>query len=92
MWCLSEERTVRIPFIRFFKALMQKARAVEAWRCYGSVSSRAVSTIYAKARERTGSQVYVYVLIFAFSDSQVIRVSSALIQASKVAIETKLQR
>ena len=28
MWCLSEKRSVRVDFIRFFKALMQKARAV----------------------------------------------------------------
>jgi hypothetical protein len=33
MWCLSEKRSVRVGFIRFFKALMQKARAVRArWR------------------------------------------------------------
>lgn len=33
MWCLSERRGVRLKFIRFFKALMQKARAVrERWR------------------------------------------------------------
>lgn len=28
MWCLSEKRSVRVQFIRFFKSLMQKARAV----------------------------------------------------------------
>ncbi len=33
MWCLSEKRSVRVGFIRFFKALMQKARAVrERWK------------------------------------------------------------
>jgi hypothetical protein len=33
MWCLSEKRSVRLEFIRFFKALMQKARAVrERWK------------------------------------------------------------
>ena len=33
VWCLSEKRRVRVEFIRFFKALMQKARAVrERWR------------------------------------------------------------
>jgi hypothetical protein len=33
MWCLSEKRSVRVEFIRFFKALMQKARAVrELWK------------------------------------------------------------
>ncbi len=33
MWCLSEKRSVRIEFIRFFKVLMQKARAVrERWK------------------------------------------------------------
>jgi hypothetical protein len=33
MWCLSEKRSVRVEFIRFFKALMQKARAVrEKWK------------------------------------------------------------
>ena len=33
MWCLSEKRSVRAEFIRFFKALMQKARAVrERWK------------------------------------------------------------
>jgi hypothetical protein len=33
MWCLSEKRSVRVEFIRFFKALMQKARAVrERWK------------------------------------------------------------
>lgn len=33
MWCLSEKRRVRVRFIRFFKALMQKARAVrERWK------------------------------------------------------------
>jgi hypothetical protein len=33
MWCLSEKRCVRIEFIRFFKALMQKARAVRVrWK------------------------------------------------------------
>ncbi len=33
MWCLSEKRRVRVEFIRFFKALMQKARAVrERWK------------------------------------------------------------
>jgi len=33
MWCLSEKRSVRVEFIQFFKALMQKARAVrERWR------------------------------------------------------------
>lgn len=33
MWCLSEKRSVRLEFIRFFKALMQKARAVRArWK------------------------------------------------------------
>lgn len=33
MWCLSEKRRVRAEFIRFFKALMQSARAVrERWK------------------------------------------------------------
>ncbi len=33
MWCLSEKRSVRVAFIRFFKALMHKARAVrERWK------------------------------------------------------------
>ena len=33
MWCLSEKRSVRIDFIRFLGALMQKARAVrEKWK------------------------------------------------------------
>ena len=33
MWCLSEKRRVRVEFIRFFKALMQKARAArERWK------------------------------------------------------------
>jgi REP element-mobilizing transposase RayT len=33
MWCLSEKRSVRVAFIRFFKALMQKAREVrERWK------------------------------------------------------------
>jgi hypothetical protein len=33
MWCLSEKRSVRAEFIRFFKALMQRARAVrERWK------------------------------------------------------------
>jgi hypothetical protein len=33
MWCLSEKRSVRVEFIRFFKALMQKARAVrQKWK------------------------------------------------------------
>lgn len=33
MWCLSEKRGVRVEFIRFFKALIQKARAVrERWK------------------------------------------------------------
>lgn len=33
MWCLSEKRSVRVEFITFFKALMQKARAVrERWK------------------------------------------------------------
>jgi REP element-mobilizing transposase RayT len=33
MWCLSEKRSVRVKFIRFFKALMYKARAVrERWK------------------------------------------------------------
>jgi len=33
MWCLSEKRSVRVEFIRFFKALMQAARAVrERWK------------------------------------------------------------
>jgi len=33
MWCLSEKRSVRVEFIRFFRALMQKARAVrEQWK------------------------------------------------------------
>jgi hypothetical protein len=33
MWCLSEKRSVRVEFIKFFKALMQKARAVrERWK------------------------------------------------------------
>lgn len=33
MWCLSEKRSVRVAFIRFFKELMQKARAVrERWK------------------------------------------------------------
>ncbi len=33
MWCLSEKRSVRVEFIRFFKVLMQKARAVrERWK------------------------------------------------------------
>jgi hypothetical protein len=33
MWCLSEKRGTRLEFIRFFKALMQKARAVrERWK------------------------------------------------------------
>jgi hypothetical protein len=32
MWCLSEKRSVRVEFIRFFKLLMQKAREVrEMW-------------------------------------------------------------
>jgi hypothetical protein len=33
MWCLSEKRRIRVEFIGFFKALMQKARAVrEMWK------------------------------------------------------------
>ncbi len=33
MWCLSERRSLRIPFVRFFKELMRKARAVrERWK------------------------------------------------------------
>ena len=28
MWCLSEKRSVRVEFIRFFKTLRYKARAV----------------------------------------------------------------
>lgn len=33
MWCLSERRSMRVEFIKFFKALMQRARAVrERWR------------------------------------------------------------
>jgi hypothetical protein len=33
MWCLSEKRSVRVTFIRFFKELMHKARAVrQRWR------------------------------------------------------------
>jgi hypothetical protein len=33
MWCLSEKRSARLEFIRFFKALMTKARAVrERWK------------------------------------------------------------
>ena len=33
MWCLSEKRCVRVDFISFLKALMQKARAVrERWK------------------------------------------------------------
>ena len=33
MWCLSEKRRVRVKFIRFFRELMRKARAVLAqWR------------------------------------------------------------
>lgn len=33
MWCLSEKRSVRLEFIKFFKALMAKARAVrERWK------------------------------------------------------------
>jgi len=33
MWCLSEKRRVRVDFIRFFKALMDTARAVrDRWR------------------------------------------------------------
>ena len=32
-WCLSEKRSVRLEFIRFFKALMQKARVVlDRWK------------------------------------------------------------
>jgi REP element-mobilizing transposase RayT len=33
MWCLAEKRSLRVEFITFFRALMQKARAVrERWR------------------------------------------------------------
>jgi REP element-mobilizing transposase RayT len=33
MWCLSEKRSVRVEFIRFFRALMQRARSVrERWK------------------------------------------------------------
>ena len=33
MWCLSEKRSVRVKFIRFFKELMHKARAVrQRWK------------------------------------------------------------
>jgi hypothetical protein len=33
MWCLSEKRRVRVEFIGFFKALMQRARTVrERWK------------------------------------------------------------
>jgi hypothetical protein len=33
MWCLSEKRSVRVRFIRFFKMLMRKARRVrERWK------------------------------------------------------------
>jgi hypothetical protein len=33
MWCLSEKRSVRVEFIKFFRGLMQKARAVrEMWK------------------------------------------------------------
>jgi hypothetical protein len=38
MWCLSDKRSLRVKFIKFFKALMQKARAIrERWRI-GDVS------------------------------------------------------
>ena len=33
MWCLSEKRSVRVTFIKFFKELMHKARAVrQGWK------------------------------------------------------------
>ncbi len=33
MWSLSEKRSIRLQFIRFFRTLMQKARAVrERWK------------------------------------------------------------
>ena len=33
MWCLSEKRSVRVSFIRFFRELMHKARAVrQKWK------------------------------------------------------------
>ena len=33
MWCLSEKRSVRIEFVRYFRELMQRARAVrERWK------------------------------------------------------------
>jgi hypothetical protein len=33
MWCLSEKRSIRVTFIRFFKELMHKARAVrQRWK------------------------------------------------------------
>ena len=33
MWCLSEKRSVRVQFIRFFRALMLKARMIrEQWK------------------------------------------------------------
>jgi hypothetical protein len=33
MWCLSEKRSVRVTFIRFFKELMHRARAVrQRWK------------------------------------------------------------
>ncbi len=33
MWCLSEKRSVRVTFIRFFRELMHKARAVrQRWK------------------------------------------------------------
>jgi hypothetical protein len=38
MWCLSEKRSVRVEFINFFKALMQKARVVRAMWKLGNVA------------------------------------------------------
>jgi hypothetical protein len=33
MWCLSEKRSIRVTFIRFFKELMHRARAVrQRWK------------------------------------------------------------
>lgn len=46
MWCLSEKRSVRVAFIRFFKALMQQAREVRRRWGLGDTSVRYPPGLY----------------------------------------------
>ena len=60
MWCLSEDRKLRLQFIEFFRALMDKARQVaKAWRV-GDYSQRYPLGLYPPAMPKLAEPLAVW--------------------------------